>query len=192
VNDATLLVRDIAGDAASKAATKVKPSDEQLSQIDQPADDNTWHDAPDMSGANLKSQIKSTYSKNKPASGDDLHDAAAAASSSAHPAGSSDPADTSALVNQQGTSAVDAQAGAQAGAATLRQRASENVPEETKEQARVRREQARNYLSKKMPQERRDQTIWRLRKMVIEIQGHPDCKLHPNQLPRPHTDQLPR
>jgi hypothetical protein len=28
-----------------------------------------------------------------------------------------------------------------------------------------------------MPQERRDRTIWRLRKMVVEIQGHPDCKL---------------
>lgn len=190
MNDATVLIRDIAGDVASKAAAKVQPSDEQLSQIDQPADENTWHGVPDMSGAKLKDQIKSTYSKIKPVSGGDLRDAAAAASSSANAGGSSDPADNADLVKQQGASAVDARAGAQAGAATLKQRVSENVPEETKEQARTRKEQAQNYLSKKMPQERRDQTIWRLRKMVIEIQGHPDCKLHPSQLPRPATNQL--
>jgi hypothetical protein len=58
VNDAVVLARDIAGDAATKAASKVNPSDEQLSQIDKPADDNTWHDTPDMSSGNIKNQIK--------------------------------------------------------------------------------------------------------------------------------------
>lgn len=28
-----------------------------------------------------------------------------------------------------------------------------------------------------MPKERRDQTIWRLKRMIVEIQGHNDCKL---------------
>lgn len=32
------------------------------------------------------------------------------------------------------------------------------------------------YLSEKVPKERREQTIWRLKKMIIEIQGHEDCK----------------
>lgn len=43
MSDATVLLRDIAGDAATKAATKVNPDDEKLAQIDQPAEDNTWH-----------------------------------------------------------------------------------------------------------------------------------------------------
>ena len=37
-------------------------------------------------------------------------------------------------------------------------------------------DKAKNYLSDKIPKERRDQTIWRLKKMIIEIQGHADCK----------------
>lgn len=37
-------------------------------------------------------------------------------------------------------------------------------------------QQAKEYLSEKVPKERREQAIWRLKKMVIEIQGHSDCK----------------
>ena len=48
MNDATVLLRDIAGDAATKAATKINPSEEQLAQLDKPAEDNTWHEKPDF------------------------------------------------------------------------------------------------------------------------------------------------
>jgi hypothetical protein len=178
VNDATILIRDIAGDAAQKAASKVNPSDDQLNQIDRPAANNTWHDAPDLSTTNIKQQIKSTYSKNVPINKNDLQDAAGDATQAAHPDGSRDPADAAALANQDqqnGTSSgLDAQSGLQNGAATLRQRASDNIPEDKKEKARQTRERTKNYLSKKMPEERREQTIWRLKKLVIEIQGHPD------------------
>lgn len=181
MNDTTILIRDMAGDAAQKAANKVNPSEDQLAQIDKPADDNTWHDVPDMSAGNIKTQIKSTYSKNTPVTKGDLQDAAGNASENAHPSGSRDPADTAALASQdqqQGTSSgLDAKSGAQSGIATLKQRASDNVSDETKDQARMRRERTKNYLSSKMPEDRRDQTIWRLRKMVVEIQGHPDCML---------------
>jgi hypothetical protein len=180
VNDATILIRDIAGDAAQKAATKVNPTDEQLGQIDQPADDNTWHDVPDMSTGSIKQQLKNTYSKNAPVDRGDLQDAAGDATQAAHPSDSRDPADAAALANQdqqQGTnSGLDAQSGVQTGAATLRQRASENIPDDKKDKARQTRERTKNYLGSKMPQERREQTIWRLKKLVVEIQGHPDCK----------------
>jgi hypothetical protein len=36
-------------------------------------------------------------------------------------------------------------------------------------------DKTKNYLSEKIPKERREQTIWRLKKMIIEIQGHADC-----------------
>jgi len=186
VNDATILVRDIAGDAASKAANKVNPSEEQLSQIDKPAADNTWHDVPDMSTSNIKSQLKSTYNKNGPVKTDDVKAAVGDASERANPDGSRDPTDAAQYAQkdqQQGTSSgVDAQSGARAGIATLKQRADENIPEETKEQARARREKTRKYLQGKMPEERRDQTIWRLRKMIVEIQGHSDYQQAINTL----------
>lgn len=174
-------MRDIAGDAAAKTANKVKPSDDQLAQIDQPAESNTWHDVPDVSASKLKSQIKSA----KSTAGGAFSEAAGDASEAAHPAGSRDPANTAALIRdeqQQGRdSAVDVGQGAQTGAAKLWQRTSENVPEDAKERARFNKERAQQYMSSKMPPERREQTIWRLRKMVIEIQGHPDCTLplHP-------------
>jgi len=177
LNDVTVLIRDIAGDAAQKAANKVNPSEEELSQIDKPAADNTWHDVPDMSAGNIKNQIKSTY--NKSGAKDALNQAAGDASENAHPNGSRDPTDTANLAQreaQEGGSntGINAAAGLKAGANTLKQHASENMPEETKEEARLRKERTKKYLSSKMPEERREQTIWRLRKMVVEIQGHPD------------------
>lgn len=36
--------------------------------------------------------------------------------------------------------------------------------------------QTKEYLSDKVPKERREQIIWRLKKMIIEVQGHADCK----------------
>ena len=189
MNDATILIRDIAGDAATKAANRVNPSKDQLAQIDRPADDNTWHDSPNMSAGNLKQQFKSSISKKTPVGKDDLRDAAGNASENAHPSGSRDPTDTAALATQdqqQGTSSgVDAQSGIQASATTLKQRADQNIPDEQKDRARAHRERAKNYLSSKMPEDRRDQTIWRLRKMVTEIQGHPDCRLKPRRHPGP-------
>jgi hypothetical protein len=36
--------------------------------------------------------------------------------------------------------------------------------------------QTKEYLAEKIPKERREQAIWRLKKMIIEVQGHADCK----------------
>ncbi len=180
VSDATVLLRDIAGDAAQNAANRVNPSQDELAQIDRPADDNTWHDNPDMSRGNLKNQIKGQYEKQKPFSRSDMRDAAGDATQNAHPSGSRDPADAADLAardQQHGTdSGVDAQSGGKAGLQNLRDRASQNMPEETKAKGRNVAGQAKGYLSDKLPQERRDQTIWRLKKMVVEIQGHQDCE----------------
>jgi hypothetical protein len=134
LDDAIILVRDMAGDAASNAANKVRPDEERLGQIDQPAEDNTWHDVPD-------------------------------------------------LAQQQPT--ADNQQAAQTGASTtvgqLKDQARSNVPDETQEKARDAKnaaaQRSKQYLSKKMPKERREQSIWRLKKMIVEIQGHSDCML---------------
>ena len=188
MSDATILLRDMAGDGAQKAANRLNPSQDQLSQIDRPADDNTWHDVPDMSRGNLKSQARGFVDKNKPMSRNDMKDemrgAAGDATQSANPNNSRDPADSADMAarDQQygGDSGVDARGGAQAGMDSLRDRASANIPDETKDRMRNTADATKNktkgYLQEKLPQERREQTIYRLKKMIVEIQGHQDCK----------------
>lgn len=178
VSDATVLLRDMAGDAAQKAANKVNPSQDELSRIDDAADDNTWHDTPDFSRETLKGQFKSRA----PLSKGDLKDAAGDASQQAQ--GTRDPqegAEYAARQGQQGRDpGTDAQGGAKAAASTLKNKLSENVPDDQKDRAREKKAQGqqrtKDYFNEKLPQERRDQTIYRLKKMVVEIQGHPDCK----------------
>lgn len=159
MSDATILLRDIAGDAATNAATRVRPNEEKLAQIDRAADDNTWHDAPDFSKDNMKKQFQSTYKGNDPA-----QDADAVAQN--------------AVQTTQATG--DAYSGLDAAKQTAQERT--GVTDEDKEKAKQAskrktdeyRAKTRDYLGKKMPQERREQTIWRLKKMVIECQQHPD------------------
>lgn len=180
LDDTAILLRSIAGDAATKTAGKVQPSEDALRQIDEPAADNTWHDAPDLSAASLKSQAQAKYNANKPFGKKELDEAARDASSAAHPEDSSNPAATAELTardRQEGTaSGVDAVSGADAAFDKLRVDTSKNIPDDKKDQARDYRARAQDYLKGKMPQERREQTIWRLKKMVVEIQGHQDCK----------------
>ena len=56
LNDATVLLRDMASDVSQEAANKVRPSAEQLAEVDKPAPDNEKVEAPDFS--KLKSKFK--------------------------------------------------------------------------------------------------------------------------------------
>lgn len=178
LRDAQVLLRDIAGDAAQKTANKVNPSEDALNQIDAPAEDNTWHEVPDLSRDSLKNQLKSSYDKQKPFSKGDIQDVAQTAQDTGINHAQNVPtSDDTTPGNLDGP--AGAQEGARAGVDQLKAKASANVPDETKDRARETKENAKvrtkDYLRTKMPQERREQTIWRLRKMVAEIQGHEDC-----------------
>lgn len=173
LDDAIVLIRDMAGDAAQTAAEKVNPDEDRLAKIDEPAEDNTWHDVPDLSPEQLKQQASEKYQQVKPFSREDVKDAAREGADAAQQHPSSD--------NQEA-----GQAGASRAADRLTSKADQNTDEETKQQAQeakdkaleakeAAKEKTKNYLSKKMPKERREQTIWRLKKMVVEIQGHSDC-----------------
>lgn len=146
MNDAVILLRDIAGDAATKAASKVNPSEDELRQIDEPAPDHTWHEAPDLSRENIKNQMSQRTGRQAPAGARDS---------------GYQPGDVT-TDNQQ--------SGDQSGLDT------DAAKEAAKGRTAEARDRARNYLSRKVPDERRDRTIWRLKKMVVEIQSHPDCK----------------
>lgn len=165
VNDAVILLRSIAGDAATKTAGRVNPSDDKLRQIDDPAEDNTWHDVPDPK--KMREQFKQGYNERKPFGKKDVKQAADSGAATTEDQADA-PADTAA------TNGVKTAAG------DLKSTASANVPEETKEKGRNYAGRTKSYLSTKMPKERREQTIWRLKKMVVEVQGHQDCKFRLN------------
>lgn len=160
MSDASILLRDIAGDAATKAAGKVNPSDDQLAQIDKAAEDNTWHDAPDLSKENIRNQFDSR----NPIKKKDAEDAAKAAT------GTTDPNAAAGTV-QQG------QHDPQAGAQTAKDKVSSRIKDEDRERMRQYRARTQEYFKGKFPQERKDQTILRLKKMIVEIQTHSDCML---------------
>jgi len=170
LSDATVLLRDIAGDAAQNTANKVKPSEEKLSQIDRPADDNTWHDTPELSKEKLRAQVKQSLPFGK----GEAKQAAGDINQAAHPEGSRDPRDTAQLGAHEGQTGQSTGLNAQAAANVAKEKIDQNVSEEDKDKARARRDQLNNYLKGKMPEERREQAIWRLKKMVVEIQGHQD------------------
>ncbi|KAJ9403426.1 hypothetical protein DTO045G8_8841 [Paecilomyces variotii] len=174
LSDATVLLRDIAGDAALKAGSKVKPSEEQLAAIDQPAPENTWHEKPNISKDQLKSQVKSKTLKNAPGDRQTLEETANTATQAA--TGGQDPRETG---------NIDVRSGAQAATSKAQEAVEQGVPEETKGQAREVTNQARevtnetrqrtmSYLNEKVPEERRDQFIGRVKKMLVEIQSHSD------------------
>ncbi|KAF3197922.1 hypothetical protein TWF679_002478 [Orbilia oligospora] len=182
LTDCTILFRDIASDAAQKAGGKLQPSQDQLNQIDKPAEDNTWHEAPDLSRGSLQERAKGAFNRNAPVKTDDVRQAVGDTTAAAHPAGSRDPqglAGQAVGEYQTGSqSGIDAQGGLQAGLNTLNARKDDQQFEEQKnkinETSNEYKRRASDYLKGKLPQERRDQTIWRLKKMVVEIQGHED------------------
>lgn len=163
VKDSTILFRDMAGDAATNAAGRLRPSEEQLGQIDRAAEDNTWHDKPDFSKENLRKQVKDAYGGDPKK---DVQDVADATTNAAVPQGTTDP-------NQ-----VDAVAGQSALQNTAQQKVDAKVDPETKEKLKKSKEEYRRrtkeYFNKKMPEERKDQIIFRLKKMVLECQQHPE------------------
>jgi DNA ligase-4 len=166
-------------DAAQKAANKARPDEDALNNLDRPAPDHTWHDTPDISKDNLKNQAQKVYGGNPK---EDIKHAANQANQEAHPNGSSDPKDIArTAAHDQATgdsSGVNARGGLQAGANTLKQRVAANTDDDTKETARRKkeeyRERTKQYFQQKVPEERRDQIIFRLKKMVVECQQHPD------------------
>ncbi|POR33121.1 Uncharacterized protein TPAR_06683 [Tolypocladium paradoxum] len=162
LQDSTVLLRDMIGDAASGAASRVRPSEEQLAQIDRAAEDNVWHDAPNFSREGLKKQAKRIYGGSAK---NDAQDVANAGATAAVPQGNTD-------------QPVDGAAGQNAAASAAKQKIDESLDPETKEKIKKRNEEyrrkAREYLNKKMPQERKDQIIFRLKKMILECQQHSD------------------
>lgn len=159
LKDCTVLVRDMAGDAATSAASRVRPSEDQLAQMDKAAEDNTWHEKPDFSKANIKKQASGLRpGKAKEEAKDTIN------------------AGVDAAQGQDGR--TDVVAGTKAAVDVAQDKLDKNVDEKQKKHIlqinEDYRRRAREYFDKKVPQDRKDQTIFRLKKMILECQQHED------------------
>lgn len=129
-----------------------------------------------MSRDNIRNQIKSKTPFNK----GDAKKAMGDASEASNPSGERDPRATADLASREQQqepgqkTSTDPMAGAKAGLNTIKGQVSDATPDDRKDQAKQYKERTNNYLKNKMPKERREQTIWRLKKMVVEVQGHQD------------------
>lgn len=162
LQDASILLRDMVSDGTGNVGSFVRPSEEQLSQIDAPAEDNTWHEAPDFSKANLKKQAQGLYK------GDAKKDAKQVAQAT------QDAANTTV----ENATQEDVQRGASAGLDAIKKTIDAKVDPEAKEKIKQRnaeyKAKTKEYLNQKMPAERREQIVYRLKKMVLECQSHAD------------------
>ncbi|KAG6020643.1 hypothetical protein E4U41_002773 [Claviceps citrina] len=162
LSDTTVIFRDMVGDAATSAAGRIRPSEEELSQVDRAAEDNTWHEKPEFSKETLQKQVKGIYGGNVK---QDAQEVAKTAQDAALPRGTR-------------SDGVDHAAAQNAVKSTAQKKIDEKMDPETKEKIKKRNEEYRRktkeYFNKKMPEERRDQIVFRLKKMVLECQQHPD------------------
>lgn len=137
-------------DSAQKAAGLMRPSQEEMAQIDKPAEDNVWHAKPDISKGAIKSKTRGRRESPRRDSG----------IAGGH---TIDEQDTSGPVGTSGDAGASSDIAGE-------------VAEKSNQRGRELADRTKNFLAQKMPQERREQTLWRIKKMIVEIQGHSDCE----------------
>ena len=142
-------------DGAAKAAELTRPDEEKLAQVDQPTPDNEFHD--DVPEALKKKNLEKATAAKKEAS-------QAAKDHANDVANVVDPNATA----EQNQAAVAEQAKQKA------QALSDKIPQKHKDLAKEHLDKSRDYLKEKFPKERRDQFIYRLKKVVVECQRHRD------------------
>ncbi|POS88101.1 hypothetical protein EPUL_000528, partial [Erysiphe pulchra] len=175
LKDASILIREIVGDTAQKAAEYVSPSQEELSQIDNPAAHNTWHEGTNISGHSLKDRVKSFMPNLQ--SKERLQETSNTSQTfqldeSRNPYQA---AIRSTQEYQMGPqSSPSQQSSNQESNSLARERVSGKLPEGSVKKVSEHREQAMNYLSGKLSDDRREKTKFRLKKLVLECQENHD------------------
>ncbi|KDN53599.1 hypothetical protein K437DRAFT_241804 [Tilletiaria anomala UBC 951] len=144
-NDFALIGRDVFADAASKAADIARPEEEKLAKVDHPAPDNHFHE-----------DIPQTFKKVKklPEAADKAKEDGTEAADKA--------TDLNAPVKENVNNILGA-----VKASTL-----DKIPENRKQVIEEHTEKTKNYVKEKFPKARRDQFIYRLKKVVVECQRH--------------------
>ncbi|KAG9010125.1 hypothetical protein FRB94_004366 [Tulasnella sp. JGI-2019a] len=193
LSDASVIGRDLFARGAIKTAEKVRPSDHELRQVDEAAPPDQFETSRDqnaMGGNNAgvskdpntgvqQAGVAGTTVTHDPNTGnvsvgrsDGTQQSATDAAQEARNVAQAHLDETQAAVsaeNPDGTKRTLKER-MKAGIDSVRDR----VPDEHKDKAREHVEHAKNFLKEEFPEERRDQYIYRLKKVVVECQKHDD------------------
>lgn len=142
--DFAYIGRDVFADAASKAADLARPDEEALKNVDQPAPDNHFHD-------DIPAPLK------KVEKAPNASDVAGKAQTEAEKA-----IDMNAPVKDNVNNVAN----------VLKANTLDKLPENHKEAVKEHAEKTQEYFKEKFPKERREQFVYRLKKIVVECQRH--------------------
>ncbi|UZJ51024.1 hypothetical protein CBS101457_000344 [Exobasidium rhododendri] len=148
--DLGLVGRDVFADAAQFAAGKARPDEDRLAAVDQPAPDNEFHD--DVPESFRKAQRAKNEAGNV---------------AQEHADGAANAVDPDAT-EEENKQALSNQAG------KLQNTISAKIPDKHKDIAREHKDKTVDYLKENFPEERRDQFVYRLKKVLVECQRHKD------------------
>ncbi|EIN05339.1 hypothetical protein PUNSTDRAFT_106990 [Punctularia strigosozonata HHB-11173 SS5] len=203
LSDFALIGRDLLAKGAIKAAEQIRPDEERLRRVDEPAPENEFvskdgerlgpHDGTPVpqvrvpgTGVTVEQHPKEKLGDGatiKTGDGDAVSGAEAKGKVRQKAGETKEEARANADEVAQTTNGVpQTEDEAEAGKKTLKSRlfgfkdaVSSKVPDEHKEKVREHRDRAREFFTEEyFPEERRDQFIFRLKKVVIECQKHKD------------------
>ncbi|KAI0999577.1 hypothetical protein K3495_g8621 [Podosphaera aphanis] len=151
LKDTSIILRDITSDTAQKAVNFVNPSNEEMMQVDDAAASSTWHDIPRINGGKLKETLRSSTSG---------RNAFRPATSSSQ--GGSIQSESGFNVRIPGNDMSDVTDDSPHNSSDVRAGGFGKL------------DKTRSYLSGKLPPQRREKTIFRIKKLIVECQEHPD------------------
>ncbi|KZW03262.1 hypothetical protein EXIGLDRAFT_759133 [Exidia glandulosa HHB12029] len=190
LSDATLIGRDLFAQGAANVAERARPSAEKMANVDDAAPSEQWATAGPLDGDH-KSAAKDLAQSLKDTHKDVVEPSDAAKAARADPSvpTSSPPHDPAAPLKATAPGAVAAVDNATEPTSpsdpnlqtkkTFKSRfqaMTGKVPQEHRERATAELQGVKNSLKDQFPKERRDQFIYRLKKVVVECQSHPSYK----------------
>ncbi|TDL17822.1 hypothetical protein BD410DRAFT_793854 [Rickenella mellea] len=160
LSDFKLIGLDLFAETATSIAERTRPAPEALAKVDDPAPPQGWDGSP--------SQVPGATTETNGTT-----PATAAVANDKTPAAPASPAEA-VKEDKEPNGAAAATAGAEKKSFISRiQGLTGRVPEKHKTRAKEELTSAKKYLKDEFPQERRDQFIYRLKKVVVECQSHP-------------------
>ena len=156
LSDFRLIGRGIFADAAQNIADRARPPEEDLQQVDEATPTHKFDEQPENVDLSA-SRLKEAAVQNTGVSPEAVKPSDAPSTSEA----------TTAAAKERSTTPVKKTF------ASRFKSVSQRVPDEHKERAKAELENGKQYFREQFPKERRDQFVYRLKKVVVECQSHP-------------------
>lgn len=174
LKDASFLGRDVLADGLSKAANGARPTEQQLADVDDPAPSNQWEGANGVTADHTTGVPRTEVEA--------LVDHANRKKEEVREIVAQDMRQVQAKVDAQTTRTgpdgqivvQDPEVAKADGKATLKEKTWGRISDKHKDVLKEQYEAGKHYAKDKFPEERKQRFIYRLKKVVVELQRHRD------------------